>query len=142
MSICISRMTKRDAVTGEFYISAGQTFTLDPGDSLPGVLVNIRAAGLAAEHLGYGEPFEKLMQDVEVRFRSATDMHNAKQDLEKAGITISSEQDFLFYWRIGFEEAVIMMMDSQDKLHRIAEYCMNNLDRVIPGDEIITACNL
>jgi hypothetical protein len=129
-------------VTGEFYISAGQTFTLDLGNSLPRVLVSIRAAGLAAEHLGYGEPFEKLMQDAEVCFRSATDRQNAKQDLEKAEIPISNEEDFLFYWSIGFQDAVIMMMDSQDKLHRIAEYCMNNLDRVIPGDEIITACNL
>jgi hypothetical protein len=142
VSICISQKSQRDAAAGEDYVSGGQTVTFDPKESLPKVQVSIRAAGLAAESLVYNESFENLMQDPDVLFSIKTDTDNAKRDLEKAGLTISSERDFLFYWNIGFYEAVSMMRGSQDELHRIADYCMGNLDRVISKAEIIAACNV
>jgi hypothetical protein len=104
--------------------------------------LNIRAAGLAAESLVYREPLETLMLDPDLRFSIETDTRLAKQDLESAGLPVSSERDFQFYWRIGFHDAVSMMSNSQDKLHCIANYCMDNLDRVIPRAEIVFACNL
>jgi hypothetical protein len=143
VSIRISSQIQIDALTGEEYVSVGQTLTLDPCDSLPKVQVSIRAAGLAAESLVYGESFDDLMQDPAVQFRIKTDTDNAKSDLERAGLRPRTEEEFVsFYWRAGFEDAVNMMESSQDKLHRIADYCLANLDREIPKAELVAACDL
>jgi len=106
------------------------------------VQVRIRAAGLAAESLAYLEPFDVLMHDPDVLFGIKTDTDLAREDLEKAGLPASRERDFHFYWRIGFYDAVSMMQDSQYNLHRIADYCIDNLGRDVPRAEIIAACGL
>jgi hypothetical protein len=119
------------------------TVTFDPNDSLPKVQVSIRAAGLAAESLFYGESFDSLMGNPSVQFRIKTDTDNAKRDLEKAGLYPSTEEEFIsFFWRTGFDDAVILMRNFMDKLHGIADYCLANLDRDIPKAELVAACNL
>ena len=95
--------------------------------------MSIRAAGLAAESLVYNESYEDLKGSPTVRFRIKTDTDHAKRDLEKAELLFpsSSEEEFLSLWRMGFDDAVIMMESSQDKLHRIADFCLANPDREI-----------
>jgi hypothetical protein len=143
VSICISRQVNTDVQTGQEYASAGHVITFEPDYSLPKVLVSIRAAGLAAESLIYGESFEDLMNGASVRCSVKTDTDNAKRDLERAGLSPSTEDEFIsFYWRAGFSDAVCMMRESVDKLQSIAEYCLANLDRDIPKSDLVSACNL
>jgi hypothetical protein len=143
VSICISSKVQTDPLTGEEYRSVGQAVTLDPDDSNPNVQVTIRAAGLAAESIIYNESFEGLMGNSAIRFRIKTDTDNARRDLERAGLPVTSEKDFVsFYWRIGFDNAVTMLSSSQEKLNRIAEYCRANLDREIPKEELAANCDL
>jgi hypothetical protein len=128
---------------GEDYECVGQALTFDPSDSLPRVLVSIRAAGLAAESVFYRESFENLMVDPVVRFRIKTDTDNAKRDLEARGLAPKDEEEFVsFYWRSGFHDAVSMTESSQEKVNRIAEYCLANRDREIPRAELVTNCDL
>ncbi len=111
---------------------------------MPRVQVRIRAAGLAAESLVYNEDFDDLMRNPAVRRSIKTDTDNAKRDLEKAGLLFpsSTEEDFVLLWSMGFDYAVVMMRSSQDKLHRIADYCRSNLDREIPKAELVERCDL
>ena len=143
VSIRISRQVNTDAPTGQEYVSAGTVITFEPEGSLPRVQVSIRAAGLAAESLIYGESFDDLMKSPSVQWRVKTDKDNAKRDLEMAGLFPSSEAEFTwFYWRAGFSDAVSMMEASADKLSCIAHYCLANLDRDIPKAELVSACHL
>lgn len=142
VSIRVSRSIQTDPLTGEEYVSVGQAITFDPDDSLPRVSVSIRAAGLAAESLVYNESLDDLMRNPTVRFWIRTDTDNAKRDLEKAGLTASTEEEFLNFWSMGFDDAVIMMKNHQDKLHCIADYCLANLDREIPQSELVANCHL
>ena len=143
ISICISRQVKRDVLSGQEYVSVGQVVTVEPDGALPKVQVSIRAAGLAAESLVYGESFEDLMNNPSVRLMIKTDTDNAKRDLENAGLCPSTEEEFVsFFWRPGFCDAVSMMRESAEKLRSIAEYCLANLDRDIPKRELVDACNL
>lgn len=143
VSICISRAVQTDPLTGEEYERVGQALTFDPFDSLPKVLVSIRAAGLAAESVFYRESFENLMVDPAVRFRIKTDTDNAKRDLEASGLVPRNEEEFVsFYWRLGFHDAVSMVEISQEKVNRIAEYCLTNRDRELPRAELVTNCDL
>ncbi len=150
-SICISRQVKTDLYTVLKYVSAGEVVTVDPEGSLPSVQVSIHAAGLAAESIVYGESYETLMQDSAMQFSIKTDTDHAKETLGKAGLPVTSEEEFIsFYWRVGFDHAVNMMSSFQDnlqrraddELHRIANYCLENLDRIILRDEIVTNCGL
>jgi hypothetical protein len=52
------------------------------------------------------------------------------------------ESEFLPYWRTGFDDAFHVMESSQGNIHRIADYCLANLDRDIPGTEVVAACGL
>lgn len=144
VGIHISRQVQTDPLTGEKYVSVGQAITFDPEESMPRVQVSIRAAGLAAESLVYNEDFDDLMRNPAVRRSIKTDTDNAKRDLEKAGVLFpsSSEEEFVLFWSMGFEDAVIMMRSSQDKLHCIADYCLSNLDREIPKAELVVNCAL
>jgi hypothetical protein len=142
VSICISSVIQVDASTGERYVSVGRAATLDPLDGQPKVHVSIRAAGLAAESLIYNEPYEDLMQNPEVRFRIKTDMDNAKIDLERGGLSTASDAQLLLLWRMGFDDAVVMMRGFRRELECIADYCLANLDREIPRAELVEACNL
>jgi hypothetical protein len=142
LSIRISNQTRTDPLTGEEYVSVGQAITFDPDESLPRAQVSIRAAGLAAESLVYNESLADLMANSTVRFCIKTDTDNAKRDLEKAGLPTSTEEEFLKFWSMGFDDAVIMLKDSQDKLCCIADYCLANLDREIPQSELVASCNL
>ena len=124
-------------------MSAGHVVTFEPDYSLPKVQVSIRAAGLAAESLVYGESYEDLMNDPSIQFSIKTDTDNAKHDLEIAGLWPSTEDDFIaFFWRIGFCEALSMMRESVDTLRSIAAYCLANQGRDIPKSENIAACGL
>ena len=143
ISVCISRAAGTDVQTGKGYVSAGHVVTFEPDYSLPKVQVSIRAAGLAAESLIYGELYEDLMNDPHVQRKIKTDTDNAKSDLEKAGLRPSTEDEFIrFFWRIGFYEALSMMRDSVDTLRSIAGYCLANQGREIPKAEIVAACHL
>jgi hypothetical protein len=143
VSICISRQTQVDPLTREEYASVGQAVTFEPNDGLTVVHLRVRAAGLAAESLVYGQPFEELMATPAVRRSIKTDTDNAKRDLVNEGLPVTSEAEFLSsYWRRGFDDAVIMMRSSVDKLHRIADYCLLNLDRTIPRAELVENCDL
>jgi hypothetical protein len=59
-----------------------------------------------------------------------------KRGLEKADPPASTEQDFLSFWRMEFDDAGIIMKNSQEELQRIADYCMANLDRDISASEL------
>jgi hypothetical protein len=142
ISIQISRKNQVDAATREEYVSLGEAVTFDPEGSLPKVQVSIRAAGLAAECLVYRESFEELMEDAAVRSSIKTDTENVKRDLVKAGLPSSSDEELLPLWRMGFDDAVNMMRDHQDKLHCIADYCLANLDREISKSELVANCDL
>ena len=104
-------------------------------DTLPRVAAGIRAAGLAAESLVYNETFEHLMGDPAVRRSIKADTDNAKRDLVAAQLLFSSSSDaeFVHWWRMGFDDAVCLLRSSQDNLQRIADYCLMNQDRDIPG---------
>jgi hypothetical protein len=143
VSICISKQVRTDPLTGQEYVSVGQAVTFDPENSLPKVQVSIRAAGLAAESLVYGESFEDLMRNPAVRRSIKTDTDNAKRDLEKAGLLFlsSSDEEFVLLWSMGFDDAICMMRSSQDKLHCIADYCLANLDREILRAELVANCS-
>lgn len=119
-------------------------FTFDFPDSLPRVEVSIRAAGLAAESLVYNELFDDLMQNSAARRSMKTDTDNARRDLEKAGLLFPSLSDaeFVRWWGMGFDDAACIMRSSEDKLHRIADYCLTNLDRDIPRAELVQKCDL
>ena len=122
-------------------MSIGQAVTLDPIDDNPKVLLRIRAGGLAAESIVYGESFEELMSNPEVQFRIRTDTNNAKRDLERGRLTPASDEQFIsFFWSLAFQDAVTMMRDSKEKLERIADYCQINLDRDILREEIVRNC--
>jgi hypothetical protein len=54
----------------------------------------------------------------------------------------STDEQFLFFWRIGFDNAVIMMSSSQDKLRCIADYLLANPDREILRAELVEKCDL
>jgi hypothetical protein len=140
-SICIANQVQTDDLTGEEYLSRGHVKTSDHG-ALPKVLLSIRAAGLAAESLVYNELLDDLMGNPTVQFSIKTDTDHAKQDLVNAGLPPSTEAEFRKYWDIGFSEAWNMMRNSQDKLHRIAEYCLANLGREILTSEIVANCHL
>jgi hypothetical protein len=142
ISICISHQLKRDVHSGQEYASVGHVITFEPEDALPKVQVSIRAAGLAAESLIYGESFEDLMNNPSVLLVIKTDTDNAKRDLQKAGLCPLTEDEFVSYWRAGFCDAVTMMCDSVEKLRSIAAYCLENLGRDIPRTELVEACNL
>ena len=143
ISICISQQAQMDPQTGQDYMSAGHVVTFEPDYSLPKAQVSIRAAGLAAESLVYGQSYEDLMNDPNVQFRIKTDTDNAKCDLQKAGLWPFSEDEFIqFYWRTGFSEALNMMRESVETLHSIAAYCLANQGRDIPKSEIVAACCL
>ena len=73
VSICISRQSNTDVQAGQQYVSTGHVITFEPECSQPRVLVSIRAAGLAAESLIYGESFEDLMNSPSIRCRVKTD---------------------------------------------------------------------
>lgn len=122
----------------------GQAITFDPLDSLPKVQVSIRAAGLAAESLVYRQSFEELMQNPSVQQMIKTDTDNAKDDLRKAGLLFqsSTDEEFIWLWRMGFDDAVNMLRDRQDKLQCIANYCLANLDREISKAELVASCDL
>jgi hypothetical protein len=143
-SIRSSRQSRTDSSTGEPYDSLGETCTVDPPDGQPQIIVSIRAAGLAAESLVYNESYEDLMGNATIRFRIKTDTDHAKRDLEKAELMFpsSTDEQFLFFWRIGFDNAVIMMSSSQDKLHCIADYLLANPDREILRAELVEKCDL
>lgn len=144
ISIRISKQVKVDANTNEQYLSLGHAVTLDFPNSPPRVLVSIRAAGLAAESVVYNEEFDNLMRDPSVRRSIKTDTDNAWQDLqsEKLLFPSSSDEEFVHLFRMGFDDAVIMLRSSQDKLLRIADYCLQNQDRDIPIQELIANCDL
>jgi len=143
VSICVSRKAQTDLLTGEEYISVGQAITFEPADSLVRVQVSIRAAGLAAESITYRETFEALMANPASRRSIKTDTDNAKEDLRRAKLYPCSEESFMsFYWRAGFDDAVALLRGSQGKLDCIAEYCLANLDREIPREELVAACTL
>jgi hypothetical protein len=143
VSICISRKVQIDPLTKREYVSVGQAITFDPGDSLPKVQVSIRAAGLAAESITYNETFEALMGNPALRRSIKTDTDNAKEDLRRAGLYPCSEEEFTsLYWRAGFDDAVLLLASSRNKLDCIAEYCLANLDREIRREELIAACTL
>ncbi len=106
--------------------------------------MSISAAGLAAESLVYNESYEDLMADPAVRWNIKTDTDHARRDLEREKLLhpSSGDQEFLFYWRTGFDDAVIIMRSSQDKLQRIADYLLANPDREILRAEIVENCDL
>lgn len=55
----------------------------------------------------------------------------------------TDDKEFVsFYFRTGFQDAVILLSSSEEKLNLIADYCLANLDREIAGAEIIEACDL
>jgi hypothetical protein len=143
VSICVSRQPRRDQFTGEEYMSAGSTTTFDPHDGAPKILVDIRAAGMAAESLVYGQTFDDIMNDPDHRFEIKTDTDNAMQDLHRAQMPVGGEQEFReLYWNTSFNDARLMLSNSLDKLLRIADYCEANPDREIPAAEIVEACDL
>ena len=144
VSIRISKQLQTDPRTGEQYLSLGHAVTFDFHDSLPKVQVSIRAAGLAAESLVYNELLEDLMRDPVVLRNIKTDTDNAKLDLEKAGLLFpsSGDEDFAAWWSMGIGDALCMMRSSEDKLHRIADYCFANQDRDIPRAELVAKCDL
>jgi hypothetical protein len=125
------------------YRCIGQAVTLDSIDDNPRVLLRIRAGGLAAESIIYGESFQDLMSDPEIQFRIRTDTDNAKRDLERGRLTPASEEHFIsFFWSVGFQDAVAMMTDSKEKLERVADYCQLNLNRDILREELVRNCRL
>lgn len=144
VSIRISQQEKTDPRTGKHYTCVGEAVTLDLPDSLPGVLVSIRAGGLAAESLVYDESYETLMQDLGVLRSIEGDLLNAKQDLihERLLLPGSSPDEFLSMWKSRFYEARGFLRDSLDQVRRIAAYCEANQDRDIPAQEIISRCRL
>ena len=125
-------------------MSLGEAVTFDFADSNPKVLVAIRAGGLAAESLIYNEPFENLMSNPAVRRAVKGDTDNARQDLENARLLFpsSSDEEFVWLFRMGFDDAVCMLRGSQDKLLRIANYCLANQNRDIAMAELVDKCDL
>ena len=143
VSICVGSSPAVDAETGAPYSSFGQTVTWDLDGSLPGVLVAIRAAGLAAESLIYEEPYEHLMSAADVNWVIKTDLDNAKQDLYRNGLLFGpNDPTFPEFWRMGFSNAMSMLQDSEDELHAIADYCIANLGREIPRAELVANIGL
>jgi hypothetical protein len=56
--------------------------------------------------------------------------------------TRSKRNLFLCIGRSGFHDAVYMVESSQDKVMRIAEYCLANRDREIPRAELVANCDI
>jgi hypothetical protein len=144
VSIQISRLRQTDALTGEGYTSMGRAVTFHPYEGPSRVDVSIRAAGLAAESITYGDSFEDLMRNPDVRFAIKTDTDNAKSDLRRAGFgEITDTMGFVeLFFRPGFDDAVVLLRSSQERLNRIVDYCLANLGREIQREEIVEACRL
>jgi hypothetical protein len=143
VSIRVGREIKQDSITGKNFTSLGTAMTWTPFEANPRVDVAVRAAGLAAESLVYGESFDALISDPNVKQLIKTDTDNAKWDLNRANIRPQNEDHFInVYFRMGFQDAVTIMQGSQDRLNRIADYCLANQGREIPADELVGACDL
>jgi hypothetical protein len=138
VSIRLGSLQRKDSQTGVLYMAIGQTVTFDFENDIPGVLVAIRAGGLAAESLMYGESYRQVMSDSNVHWIIKTDIDNAKGDLIRHRI-MSGPEDPTFpqWWQIGFSNATSMLIDGVRLLDAMADYCLANRDRDIPCAEIV-----
>ncbi|MFZ0773089.1 MAG: hypothetical protein WCA49_00700 [Candidatus Sulfotelmatobacter sp.] len=129
VSIRVGGYPATDSTTGEKYVAAGRTITHDLPRSSPKTLVTIRAAGLAAESLVFGQTLESFAPDAE---QYKTDVDNAKNDLEAARLPLDPD-----LWRMCFYDARIMLEGSEDKLSAIADYCLANRGREVTREELV-----
>ncbi len=82
------------------------------------------------------------MNDPNVQSEIKTDTDNARRDLEKARLWPSTEEEFIWLWRMGFDLSLTMLRASFDTLVGIAAYCQANQGRDISRSEIVAACRL
>jgi hypothetical protein len=143
VSIRIGSYVSIDSETKTPYTAAAQTVTFDFDDSLPKVLVTIRAGGIAAESVVFGEEYGDLIKSSEVRYRIKTDTDNAKQDLQRHRlITDMNDPTFPPLWEMGLYDALSLLKNRKHTLTAIADYCMANLNRDILREELAANVDL